>query len=125
MNKEKQKIHQLYIKIQRLYEMIREIGERANQTRIDKDGAYRERNQIVSALSKLFPSWLGRHDENDKNWEREWLNIVYIQLPTGQVSWHIKDTEMDLFAHLELNLKKGWDGHTTEQKYERLGKLNP
>lgn len=34
--------------------------------------------------------------------------VVYIDLPTGQVSWH-----MPQYA-------KGFDGHTTEQKYRRV-----
>lgn len=33
--------------------------------------------------------------------------VVYIDLPTGQVSWHITAYAGE------------WDGHTTEQKYER------
>lgn len=117
------KIKKLYSKINRLYGMIRDIGERANQHQLDKDLAYRERNQLVATLSKLYPSCLGRHDENDVNWGKDWMNIVYIQLPTGQVSWHIKDTEMEFFAHLEQDLKIKWDGHTTEQKYKRLNNL--
>lgn len=34
--------------------------------------------------------------------------VVYIELPTGQVSWHMPE-------HL-----KPWDGHTTEEKYRRI-----
>jgi hypothetical protein len=33
--------------------------------------------------------------------------VVFIQLPTGQVSWHLPQFET------------AWDGHTTEEKYER------
>lgn len=84
-----------------------------------KDDAYHERNMMVAALTKLFPSYLARHDENDKEWERDWMWIVYIELPTGQVSWHIHDSERDLFNHLEVKENK-WDGHNTKRKYERL-----
>ncbi|GAB6139082.1 hypothetical protein [Halanaerobaculum tunisiense] len=34
--------------------------------------------------------------------------VVYIELPTGQVSWHLPEH------------KKEWDGHSTEEKYERI-----
>lgn len=34
--------------------------------------------------------------------------VAYIALPTGQVSWHMPE-----FPDL-------WDGHTTEQKYQRI-----
>lgn len=40
--------------------------------------------------------------------EPEWP-VMYIELPTGQVSWHMPQHD------------KEWDGHTTEQKYERIG----
>lgn len=33
--------------------------------------------------------------------------VVYINLPTGQVSWHLPEFAL------------GWDGHTTEEKYAR------
>lgn len=39
--------------------------------------------------------------------EPDWP-VAYIELPTGQVSWHMP-------AH-----KREWDGHTTEEKYERI-----
>ncbi|AGB41081.1 hypothetical protein Halha_1132 [Halobacteroides halobius DSM 5150] len=34
--------------------------------------------------------------------------VVYIELPTGQVSWHLPEH------------RKEWDGHTTEEKYNRI-----
>ena len=85
-----------------------------------KDNAYHERDQLVAALSKLYPAWLGYHE--GKDWEDDWRNIVYIRIPSGQVSWHIHDSEKPLFSHLDPGLEK-WDGHTTEQKYSRLTKL--
>lgn len=74
---------------------------------------------LVSFLSKQFPSYLARHDHNDKDWDNEWRNIVYIDMPTGQCSWYIKDDEIPLFSHLEYKENK-WDGHTTIEKYKRL-----
>lgn len=84
-----------------------------------KDSAYRERNMLVCALTKLFPAYLARHDESDESWERDWMWIVYIDLPTGQVSWHIHDSEFTKFSHLEIK-ENNWDGHNTERKYQRL-----
>ncbi len=84
-----------------------------------KDNAYKERNMLVCALTKLFPAYLARHDENDESWEGDWMWIVYIDLPTGQVSWHIHDSERNLFNHLEVK-ENNWDGHNTERKYQRL-----
>jgi|SRR6187551_3854827 len=106
-------------KIHSVYSMLNKQNEIVANLRIGKDAAYRERNKVVSALTKLFPSCLGKH-EDDPKWHHEWMNIVYITLPTGQVSWHLHDSDLPLFAHLELNEKIKWDGHTTEEKYERL-----
>ena len=41
--------------------------------------------------------------------EPEWP-VAFIELPTGQVSWHLPQHEIP------------WDGHTTEAKYERIDK---
>lgn len=92
---------------------------------ISKNKAYNERNQLVAALSKLFPSWLGMHDITDTTWDMEWSNIVYINAPTGQLSWHLHDDDMKYFKHLKFDENIGWDGHTTQEKYERLAKLAP
>ncbi len=89
-----------------------------------KDRAYRERDMLVCALSKLFPAYLARHSEEDTSWENDWRWIVYIDLPTGQVSWHIHDSEREMFNHLEVR-ENNWDGHTTEEKYRRLAVITP
>jgi hypothetical protein len=49
-----------------------------------------------------FPAGI-RIDENDPTW-----SVVYIELPTGQVSWHMPQHVVD------------WDGHDTEVKYQRI-----
>lgn len=111
-------------KVDRLYKMLNKQNTLVEQLKKDKNDAYAERNKLVCALSKLFPASMGKHDENDTTWQREWMNIVYIQLPTGQVSWHIHEDLLPLFAHLE-NKSIKWDGHSTEEKYERLSSLSP
>lgn len=104
-----------------------------------KDQAYWERNQLVVALSKIYPSWLELHSLEDETWEKDWRHIVFIEIPvhsgarfqdieyprTEQLSWHIHDSEVKYFQHLELRKGNSWDGHTTEEKYERLSNLRP
>jgi hypothetical protein len=48
---------------------------------------------------------------------------VFVQLPAGQASWHIHESELGWFDHLERRAGNSWDGHTTPEKYERLGSL--
>lgn len=91
----------------------------------DVDNAYRERNLLVLFLTKLYPSFRGLHEEDPK-WGSEWMNIIYIETPAGQLSWHIHDRELPMFEHLELRTEKDlWDGHDTEEKYRRLASLDP
>lgn len=85
-----------------------------------RDLAYSERNRVVAALAKLFPSGTAR--TAIPGWDAEWHGCVYIDLPTGQVSWHYHDREAHWFADLPPYTKP-WDGHTTTEKYRRLDAL--
>ena len=88
--------------------------------RNEKDQAYWERNQLVAYLSKMYHSWLEKHPESDILWEKEWRNIVFIDLPENTCCWHIHDSELCYFDHLKLREGNSWDGSTTEKKYESL-----
>jgi hypothetical protein len=102
-----------------------------------KDNAYWERNQLVAAVSKIFPSWLAKHPAEDKEWEADWRTIVFVEIPETflsgdqtksfphQLSWHIHDTEIPMFDHLVYRPAAYWDGHDTEEKYRRLRILKP
>jgi hypothetical protein len=90
--------------------------------RTQKDGAYSERDKLVAALSKLLPSHLARHPRSDTTWEDDWRWIVVINVPAGQMTWHIHDSERENFNHLDV-ADYVWDGHTTEEKYQRLAAL--
>lgn len=83
----------------------------------DMNAVYSERNQIVAALSKLFPSYWFRDGEFP-----DW-SVVCISLPTGQVTWHIPAHEMLQFFRHVGERANDWDGHTQEEKYNRLSKL--
>ena len=87
-----------------------------------KDLAYAERDLLVSALSKCYPSHLTRHPDSDVTWENDWRWIVCIHLPTGQATWHIHDSEVPFFAHLSTK-ENHWDGHSNLQKYQRIMEL--
>lgn len=84
------------------------------------DLAYHERNRLVAALARLYPSGLKK--TAIEGWDPEWHNCVFIHLPTGQASWHYHDCEAYLFAGLPP-YEGDWDGHTTEEKYARLAAI--
>lgn len=83
-----------------------------------KNNVYTERNRLVALLASLFPSTQCK--TSIKDWSSEWHNCVYITLPNGQqLSWHYHDKDKRLFMHVPIR-ETIWDGHTTEQKYERI-----
>jgi len=110
-------------------------GDRLNRSAEDlsaaqsfTDSAYAERNKLVHAMTSFaamfgWPCGLAKHvPEDGEEWGAEWLNLIFIDLPTGQVSWHIHAREIPLFSHLPL-YEGSWDGHTTDEKYARLAAL--
>ncbi len=95
----------------------RQDRKERDEARQRKDAAYLERNQVVALLARLFPS--GIRKTAIEEWDEEWHGCVYIDLPTGQVSWHYHDSHAHLFADLPPYFEE-YDGHTTEEKYKRV-----
>ena len=107
-----------------LYANADEAEARIAELEKQKDRAYQERNRLVAALTYIFPNCsLGLHPAESTEWDADWRNIVYIETPHGQLSWHIHDSELPLFSHLPRSNVQ-WDGHTTEEKYNRLARCS-
>lgn len=101
----------------------RELAE----TRATKDGAYAERNQCVALIAKF--AWahgcrVGIAKTAIEGWDEAWHGCVYIDLPTGQVSWHYHDSDAHLFDFL-APYQGEWDGHSTPEKYARVNAAYP
>lgn len=103
--------------------LIEEQRVKLEKEKASKDNAYSERNNLVAFLSRLYPSHLCRHSEEDKTWEDDWRWIVCIHSPQGQLTWHLHDSDIYKFRHL-VKVEDHWDGHTTEEKYKRLAVLS-
>lgn len=73
----------------------------------DKEGNYDYRNGLVwkafHAATNLGYKAGVRIDPDEPEWP-----VVFIELPTGQVSWHVPQHDV------------AYDGHTTEEKYQRI-----
>lgn len=85
--------------------------------------AYTERNMIVALLVREATAagrqaWLGWHA--GEGWPHDWRNVVYLELPSGQVSWHVHDSELVMFADLPRVVSEEWDGHSYDEKLERM-----
>ena len=89
------------------------------------DDVYTERNKCVALLVSMalglgLNAGIGLHEDKEgEEWDDDWRHIAFIDLPSGQVSWHIHDSEMEWFKGAPKYTGK-YDGHSTETKYERL-----
>lgn len=88
----------------------------------ERDQAYRERAQLLAWLAALHPASAviaPAPDVDEPGWQ-----IVYLNIGGRQASWHISPRDADLFEHVERagpnDLRAHWDGHTTEEKYQRI-----
>lgn len=83
------------------------------------NAVYRERNRLVANLASRHPSVICPASDV------EGMFIVYVNGPTGQMSWHLYPEDLDLFPAgvVERMPSWEWDGHTTEEKYRRLAAL--
>ncbi|MEU3220006.1 hypothetical protein [Streptomyces sp. NPDC006971] len=84
------------------------------------DATYRERAHLVALLAALHPSHIGHTDPNAPDWA-----VVTVETPAGQMTWHIAERDMDLFTRVQPTNRicRGWDGHTTDEKYARMRDL--
>lgn len=81
------------------------------------DDAYFDRNQAVLALAKLagqlgYTVGLRSDPDEPDNWP-----VLMIDLPTGQVGWHLPLHEI---VGEWPEYDKEWDGHSLEEKRERI-----
>jgi hypothetical protein len=101
-------------------EEIEDWKQRAQQAEAERDGAYRERAHLLAWLTTHYPAVMAPAlDLDEAGW---WL--LYITAPTGQLSWHISPRDAGLLTHVQRvepnDPRVKWDGHATEQKYERV-----
>lgn len=89
------------------------------------NAVYRERDICIALLSMLakmegYRVYLGKDHTAQPGWE----NVIYVEIPTGQISWHFPEHEWYLFSmHGQLHESvdnRAWDGHGVEIKYRRI-----
>jgi len=80
---------------------------------------YGDRNHVAILAAELakragYEVAIGTDPE-----EPDWP-VLYIMLPTGQVSWHMKDKDLQGLTHRFPRRDIVWDGHTVRQKNKRI-----
>lgn len=99
-----------------------EAADEIERLQNDKDGAYAERNQCVALIARMVIAaggFAGMTKTDIPGWSEDWHSCVFINLPTGQVSWHFHDSHEWMFADIP-RLPSIWDGHDTPEKYRRV-----
>lgn len=105
-------------------DLIAKLQDEVDRLRNAKDNAYEERNRCVALIARMAIA-LGLKACVTKTaiegWSEDWHGCVFIDLPTGQVSWHFHDSQAHLFDGIPYSAVE-WDGHSTGEKYERVKK---
>lgn len=82
-----------------------------------------EKSLLVSMAAKAHESLLSPHEKHEGGWDPQDGWLVYINLPTGQVSFHIDNEVKNLLAHNVKVVKHSvWDGHGLSEKWKRIFK---
>src|SRR5678815_1457495 len=85
-----------------------------------------ERDALIAVLSKVWPSHLMRHPNDDAAWFKSHSQslIVCVHSPAGRLAWHIADEDAPRFAHLKMRDHE-WIPADGAERYERLLAWNP
>jgi hypothetical protein len=84
----------------------------------ERDKAYQDRNTLAVCLVAIAgdahgPGSIGWYDHGGDGWA-----VIYADLPTGQVSWHVpKGMIPATFPERDPDV---YDGHSREEKNQRL-----
>lgn len=81
----------------------------------DQD-VYTDRNLLAQLAAQLaeqlgYRVWVGT-DSKEPDWP-----VLFIELPTGQVSYHLPRSEMVIDPKPDA---APWDGHSTDEKRRRI-----
>lgn len=85
---------------------------------------YSERMMVVRLLAITCGFQYGVGKDDNENWDDEWRNVVYIDLPQGQVSWHIAPHDMHLFEDFPKYEGK-WDGNFNGNDVDFIKSMKP
>lgn len=105
----------------------RVLGQaRITQAEAERDGAYRERAQLLAWLAVLRPATtvIAPAPDIDEPADMTGWQMLYLVVGGQQMTWHIHPRDAHLFDHVEHvgvdDARAVWDGHSTDQKYERM-----
>ncbi len=81
--------------------------------------AIRQRDDLLLLISNLYPAHRTKAKKADP---ALWRDILIIELPTGQISYHLPPAEVERFKHLPRG-PNTWDGHDEKERALRIWTL--
>lgn len=84
----------------------------ADERQAALDRAYTQRTIVSVLLAKMalqagYKAGVGK--DNKENWDDEWKTILYVELPYGQISWHVAPWDRHMLVGLP-EYHGAWDG---------------
>lgn len=96
--------------------------DRLAEVEAERDAAYRGRAELLAVLAAIFPARMAFTDPAAPGWP-----VLFLTTPAGQATWHINPDDFALFDPAISVFDPAdcpvWDGHSNEQKSERLRAL--
>jgi len=78
----------------------------------------------IARAARALGCRVGFREDESLHSPQDWP-VLFVDLPTGQVSWHLSAEDRRIAADIG-HYDGAWDGHDTEEKYRRLAMwLNP
>ena len=88
------------------YQALRELLAAIQAADHDYETRYGLVLEAIAAAHRAGLEVGFRCDTNEPDWP-----VAYIELPSGQVSWHVPQHA------------RPWDGHSTQEKYQRIARF--
>lgn len=79
---------------------------------IDINKLYTQRAIAVVLFAKMAQRLgykVGIGLDNNEHWESQWRNVLYVEIPEGQFSWHFSPSDFHLIENFPL-FNGSWDG---------------
>jgi len=99
---------------------VQRLRAELEQAHAERSAAYRECAYLLADFAARHQAHLAYSDPDVPTWP-----VLMVEPDAGQMCWHINPDDLDLFDHVSWAdpFAIGWDGHTTEEKYQRLRQL--
>lgn len=106
----------------------KELAEaNARRRRAQMARVYAQRDELLVALSKVWPSVLmpTKREAGVAGTDEDWLWSLRIDAPCGQLVWPLDNVSAGRFGHLDREEANDWDGHIAAERSKRLASLHP